>query len=425
MRDDGNKRGQKITRRLYDARHILAVAALLAFGLVASGYLVLWQVLVGLGALFLAAAVPVRSRAARKRERLLQRERSEPLEAVVFATCETLADPAFILASGSILKYQNRAAVEQFGQMTAGAHLSSRMRAPVILDIVQQTMTTGDINTIEYVEKVPAERWYLVRVAPMTGFTSMKGGRELYMLTFRDLSESRRIDRMRSDFIANASHELRTPLASLFGFIETLRGPAKNDPIAREKFLTIMYEQASRMTRLVDDLLSLSRLEIKAHMQPTEDVDIIPLISHICDTLKPLAEELNVNIEVASSDDTVLVTGDRDELIQVFENLIENACKYGQSGKKVDVRIDRLNDAAHAVQVVVKDYGPGIPKEDVSRLTERFYRVSVEASRSKKGTGLGLAIVKHILTRHRARLAIHSVLGEGAEFTVIFNDQKR
>lgn len=179
------------------------------------------------------------------------------------------------------------------------------------------------------------------------------------------------------------------------------------------------------MTRLVDDLLSLSRLEMKAHLQPTEDVELIRLISHVCDTLKPLAEELDVNIEITAPDDAVLVSGDRDELIQVFENLIENACKYGQSGKKVEVRIDEPAAPTHPVQVAIKDYGPGIPKEDVSRLTERFYRVSVEASRSKKGTGLGLAIVKHILTRHRARLVIHSVLGEGAEFTVMFNGQKR
>jgi two-component system phosphate regulon sensor histidine kinase PhoR len=223
---------------------------------------------------------------------------------------------------------------------------------------------------------------------------------------------------MRSDFVANASHELRTPLASLRGFIETIQGPARGDPKAQQRFLGIMLDQTTRMSRLVDDLLSLSRLELKSHIAPDQKVDLIPLLGHVRDSLLPLAGDLDVEINLHLPAGKAEVLGDRDELVQVFENLIENACKYGQEGKVVDVTL--ANQPGQAVEVSVSDKGPGIPAEHVPRLTERFYRVSVEDSRSKKGTGLGLAIVKHILTRHRARLIVKSEVGKGTDFTVRF-----
>jgi two-component system phosphate regulon sensor histidine kinase PhoR len=223
---------------------------------------------------------------------------------------------------------------------------------------------------------------------------------------------------MRSDFVANASHELRTPLASLRGFIETIQGPAKADPRAQQRFRGIMLDQTTRMSRLVDDLLSLSRLELKSHIAPDQKVDLVPLLGHVRDSLLPLAGDLDVTINLHLPAGKVEVLGDRDELVQVFENLIENACKYGQEGKSVEVSL--LNSAGEAVEVVVSDKGPGIPAEHVPRLTERFYRVNVEDSRSKKGTGLGLAIAKHILTRHRARLIVKSEVGKGTDFTVRF-----
>ncbi|MCP4316615.1 MAG: hypothetical protein GY789_11540 [Hyphomicrobiales bacterium] len=412
---------RNIVRRLYGARYILAVAAALGVFLALSGRVAGWQVLVGLAVIFCAACLPTSSWSQRRRDRLLGRERREPVEKIVFTTCEALDDPAFILGPSSTLKYQNRAAAERFGPISPGAHLSSLLRSPAILDMVEKAMTSGRTYSIEHVEKVPSERWYRVRIAPVTGIAGVNGGSELYLLTFRDQSESHLMDRMRSDFVANASHELRTPLASLSGFIETIRGPAKDEPEARDRFLGIMFEQAGRMTRLVDDLLSLSRLELKAHMVPTDEIDLVPLIEHVGDTLRPLATDLGVAIGVDVPDEIVAVQGDRDELIQVFENLIENACKYGQSGKRVDVSVSAANDSGDPITVMVKDYGPGIPRQHVPRLTERFYRVNFEASRSKKGTGLGLAIVKHILTRHRARLIVRSTLGEGSEFCVKIN----
>ena len=414
---------QRMVQRLYDARYILAAAAVLALILSLSELVKPWLIWLGFIVLAVAASIPTRSRSIRKRERMLRREGRGSASDVVYSTCEALDEPVFILSARGKLEYQNRAATERFGTMVPQAHLSARLRAPEILEMVDRAIADKNAHQIDYVEKVPSERWYRVRIAPMKAKPVRGDDGLLFLLTFRDQSEARRIDKMRTDFIANASHELRTPLASLSGFVETLQGPAREDPKAQKEFLKIMQEQAGRMTRLLDDLLSLSRLEMKAHLEPTESVELEPLLRHVCDSLGPLADELGVEVVVSVPDAPVRVFGDRDELIQVFENLVENACKYGQSGKRVEVTLHRPNEANGLIEVSVRDFGPGIPREDVPRLTERFYRVNVEASRSKKGTGLGLAIVKHILTRHRARLIVHSTPGEGSEFVVRFSRQ--
>lgn len=342
--------------------------------------------------------------------------RRDPLEDVADAY-GALDMPVIVLGADANVLFQNPAATKAFGAMTPGAHLSARLRTPGILDMVRETISTGEPNQIEHSERHPSERVYILRVAPIEDGGSSFAKR-YFALSFRDISELRSIDRMRSDFVANASHELRTPLASLRGFIETLQGPAKSDLAAHERFLAIMLDQATRMSRLVDDLLSLSRLESKAHIAPNQMVDLVPLVGSVRDSLVPLAHELGVEIRMHLPDGKVEVTGDRDELVQVIENLIENACKYGQEGKIVDVHLRR--EPQQPVEFSVIDRGAGIPAEHVPRLTERFYRVSVADSRSKKGTGLGLAIVKHILTRHRARLIVKSELGKGTDFTVRF-----
>lgn len=336
----------------------------------------------------------------------------------VGAALGALDMPIFVLGRDATVLSQNRAAVRAFGPVADGAHITARLRSPGILDMVRETIATDEPNQIEHSERLPSERVYIVRIAPVDLVASTGSADRLYVLSFRDISEIRRIDRMRSDFVANASHELRTPLASLRGFIETIQGPARSDPKAQERFLGIMLDQATRMSRLVDDLLSLSRLELKSHIAPDERVDLVPLLGHVRDSLLPLARDLGVEINLHLPGGKAEVMGDRDELVQVFENLIENACKYGQEGKAVDVSLKTGPD--QSTEVVIVDKGPGIPAEHVPRLTERFYRVNVEASRSKKGTGLGLAIVKHILTRHRARLIVRSEVGKGTEFTVRF-----
>jgi two-component system phosphate regulon sensor histidine kinase PhoR len=325
--------------------------------------------------------------------------------------------PVLVVAADETVLLQNLAAEKAFGTIPQNTYLAARVRSPGILDMVRETISTGKVNQIEHSERLPSEAFYVVRAAPAE--ISIAGSERLYIVSYRDISQARRIDRMRSDFVANASHELRTPLASLRGFIETLQGPARNDVKAHEKFLGIMHEQATRMSRLVDDLLSLSRLELKSHIAPDEKIDLAPLLGHVIDSLAPLAKDVDVSIALNVPEKPVFVHGDRDELTEVFENLIENACKYGQEGKKVEVGLSGGEDGK-PVEVTVRDFGPGIPAEHVPRITERFYRVNVEASRSKKGTGLGLAIVKHILTRHRARMIVQSEVGKGTLFTVRF-----
>lgn len=329
---------------------------------------------------------------------------------------ELLTDPMIVFDHSGTVLFINSAALEAFQSLETGTALYLRFRAPEMHALIQGVIADGEARSIEYFERVPIDRWFKAMVKALPG----KDGRpELFVLLFRDQSETRRIDRMRSDFIANASHELRTPLASLRGFIETLQGPARNDAAARDRFLDIMQKQAERMSRLIDDLLSLSRLEMRAHLAVSECVDMTSILNHVADTLTPLAAGLDINIERVLPDHPVMVTGARDELIQVFQNLVENACKYGQAGKRVIVKLDE-DDSGSSPEVVasVQDFGPGIAAEHLPRLTERFYRINVETSRAQKGTGLGLAIVKHILARHRGRLVVRSQLGEGSTFTV-------
>jgi len=404
-----------VMSRLRAGWSFLAAAALVA----AAAYFAGAQPVFSLALWFLAAlAVLVRDRAPPRIEER-PTEHTEAIEATlsqVESVLGALDLPVVVIDGDATVLAQNNAAEKAFGPLLAGLHISTRWRSPGILDMIRETIETGEPNQIEHSERLPSERVYIVRSAQVEDPAGTLP--QLFLLSFRDISELRRLDRMRSDFVANASHELRTPLASLRGFIETLQGPARGDPKAQERFLAIMLDQATRMSRLVDDLLSLSRLELKAHIAPDQKVDLVPVLGHVRDSLAPLAADLGVDICLHLPEGKVEVLGDRDELVQVFENLVENGCKYGQEGKVVDVYL-RHGDGV-PVEVSVVDHGPGIPAEHVPRLTERFYRVSVADSRSKKGTGLGLAIVKHILTRHRARLIVRSEIDRGTDFTVRF-----
>lgn len=281
-----------------------------------------------------------------------------------------------------------------------------------MIEAVRATASTRVARVVEYTERVPVERWIEAHV------TAAPDGDGLVLLLLRDMTQVRRAERMRVDFVANASHELRTPLASLLGFIETLQGPAKSDVAARERFLEIMRIQAGRMSRLIDDLLSLSRIEQRQHVRPETPVDLCVVVRHVADALAPLATERKVEIRCDIPESAALVPGDRDELIRLVENLVENGIKYGQSGGRVEVSLSIAQSST--VRLTVRDNGPGIAPEHLPRLTERFYRVDAADSREKGGTGLGLALVKHIAARHRARLLIESEPGEGASFIVAF-----
>lgn len=334
---------------------------------------------------------------------------------------DALPDAAIVLSGTGRVLRSSRSARDLFTTLRNGQTLDLATRNPDLLGAVEQALETRVSATVQTLERVPVERRLSATIAPLQPRGVDIEGPAL-LLVFRDISQEERLAQMRADFIANASHELRTPLTSLRGFIETLQGLARDDPEARNKFLEIMSTQASRMTRLLDDLLSLSRLEMRAHVAPRGEVEVNVLVREVVDLLQPIAREAGITMTFAAEAAECLVRGDRDELVQVFQNLVQNAIKYG--GSHVEVVVTRTFGTGRArdrVIVEVRDDGPGIAEEHLPRLTERFYRVDVAASRDKGGTGLGLAIVKHVLNRHGGQLRITSTPGTGSTFAVVLD----
>jgi two-component system phosphate regulon sensor histidine kinase PhoR len=397
---------------------IVVVAAAIVFGgfvalgAVSSGYGLLGFVVVLLAALLAGRATEEVDRLARP---VAVAERAgEPLEAVIAG----VPDAVIALDRNGRVLTLNESARALAPALRQNEPVSLALRMPELIEAIGRAYATGDEQRVEYSERVPIDRWFEVIVKPVRRDPKLHMP-DLVLMTFHDLTPLRRVEEMRADFVANASHELRTPLAALSGFIETLQGSAKDDARARERFLPIMQEQARRMARLIDDLLSLSRIELNAHRRPDTAVELVPIVRQVTDSLQTLARDRGVMVQVDAANG-LRVPGDRDELVRVFENLVENALKYGASGKRVDIAVaeGESPDGEKEALVSVRDHGPGIAPEHVPRLTERFYRVDVRESRAQGGTGLGLALVKHILNRHHGRLSIESMPGAGATFTV-------
>jgi two-component system phosphate regulon sensor histidine kinase PhoR len=329
-----------------------------------------------------------------------------------------LPGPAIALDRDGRVVTFNAAAAAIAPSLRSGEAALITLRMPELVDAIRRAATDWTPQRVEFFERVPLDRWFEAFVTPVRLANAGDALSDILLMTFNDLTPLRRVEEMRADFVANASHELRTPLAALLGFIETLQGPAKNDLAAREKFLAIMQGQATRMARLIDDLLSLSRIELNAHLQPNKPLDLALVVKQVADGLQTLARDRDVAIKVAAPSDGLIALGDRDELTRALENLVENALKYGAAGKRVDITLARsqARGGAPEARLAVRDYGPGIAPEHLPRLTERFYRVDVTESRAQGGTGLGLALVKHVLNRHGGRLSIESTPGEGATF---------
>jgi len=345
---------------------------------------------------------------------------ASPLAPDARAILDASPDACIVLAADGTTLWANQAAREQFGIFKQGSPFSFAMRVPELIAAVEKAGRTGLSERARWSEKVPTSRWFEAFVSPFRlSAVAPAAGHDALAVFVRDLTEQQRLDRMREDFVANASHELRTPLAALTGFIETLQGPAREDPKARDQFLSIMREQAERMKRLTDALLSLSRIEMRAHLRPTDTIDCAKTARYAVEMARATARDYGVTLELSVPRDPLMVRGEEDELVQVMDNLIENAIKYGGEGGRVLVTAEPEDAAMGRVAVMtVRDFGRGIAPEHVPRLTERFYRVDVEESRARQGTGLGLAIVKHIVARHRGRLTIRSELGAGSTFAV-------
>ena len=319
---------------------------------------------------------------------------------------------AILIGRNQQIEQANDAAIALLGPAIIGRHHGFALRQPEVLGAISAALLRGETSVARQVLPGPShEVVHRVSVSPVgTGA----------MCLFQDISDQEQSEQMRRDFVANVSHELRTPLTSLLGFIETLRGPAKDDPVARARFLGIMATEAGRMNRLISDLLNLSRVEAQERQRPSTRHDLTALIRSAILSLRPMAESVGVTLDYVGLEEPVLVFVDQDQVLQVVTNLVENAIKYGASGKLVRIDLTRqTGPRGPLVRLSVTDKGEGIDPLHIPRLAERFYRVDGHRSREKGGTGLGLAIVKHIAHRHRGRLVIESKLGEGSTFSVI------
>jgi two-component system, OmpR family, phosphate regulon sensor histidine kinase PhoR len=350
-----------------------------------------------------------------------QRALMDNLAASAQAIVDGLPDPLIAVDRQRRIVRTNRAARALLGTVGAERDLSMTMRHPELLAAVDSLLEIGADGNFVNADRLSVE--FVLSGAPELDVLAhaqrlprAAADGSLVLIVLHDTTALRRAERMRADFVANASHELKTPIAGLAGFIETLRGPARDDPGARERFLGIMAEQADRMRRLVDDLLMLSRIEQHEHARPSAEVDLGRVLKGVHDLLQLKASSRGVALEVVVADDLPRAVGDADELTIVFQNLIDNALKYTRPSTTVRVAARPLG--ADYLSVSVSDEGEGIPAVHLPRLTERFYRVDTARSRQLGGTGLGLAIVKHVVNRHRGRLDIQSAPGKGSVFTV-------
>lgn len=405
--------------RLWRRRWFLAVATAILAVLTISGSITVLGGIIALG-LVASGVLFLRPEGNSEEDPIAVADRIKPrddLMAGIRSLASALPDPCFVLDADAIVRHANDRAIATFA-IGEGEFLRARLRYPELAAAFDKVVKGLGPQQTQFVERVPAERSFAAWLAPLDNLAAPR----TIVLLLEDLTAIQATDRMRADFVANASHELRTPLASLVGFIETLQGPARDDDDARTEFLSIMHAQAIRMSRLIDDLLSLSRVEMRVHVRPRDPVHVNAVLRHVVDTMAPLAKEMGVSLKLEVPNATVTVKGDRDELVQVFNNLVENACKYGRSGRSVIVRLLPPQRPESPCSVSVLDFGPGISAEHLPRLTERFYRIDGDDSQRHRGTGLGLAIVKHIVTRHRGRLQIESTPGQGSEFTVHLPD---
>jgi len=328
---------------------------------------------------------------------------------------DALPHPAFILNTNLIIQSANESAEKLFETQLQGLGFVRILRQPEALACITASLDDGAFHTCELVLRVPKRRTYQASAAHIeTGAQ----GQSSILFTLIDISAEIDAETARSTFVANVSHELRSPLTSLMGIVETLIGPARNDVAARDKFLDLMRGETERMSRLVGDLLSLSKLEAKEHLPPEGELDIVKTIKRVITVLAESAPAYKGRVELLSPEKEFKVRGDRDELTEVFQNLLENALKYSAPDTPVHIEVHPPSDSQTRLTVKIRDHGEGIEAEHLPRLTERFYRVDKGRSREMGGTGLGLAITKHILNRHRAKLAIESKAGEGTTVSV-------
>lgn len=440
--------------RLRDFTWAVGISAGVGLTMLASG-LARWEfVLIAWVAFLAALAVRYRFSSGRVWARPIQSIVESGLSAqqaeianlqIARGVAQALPEPLFILDTDGIVEHANPAAEDLVGSKEIeGRHFAAVLRSPDVFEAAESVLRTHEPQTVDFMTTGAIERSCRAFVAPL----GADGARTRSLVFIRDLTSERRLEQMRADFIASASHELRTPLASLLGFIETMKDHAKDDPEAQERFLPIMQAQAERMQRLVADLMSLSRIELNEHVPPRDLLNLADIANDVVDSFSPLFNQAGAIVDfINDAAEPPMIRGERDQVFQAIQNLLDNAVKYGGDPALIKVRVGRgaapplaeegepghrAGDSAaqtasrlgvqidDLVYVQIRDFGPGVERAVLPRLTERFYRVNVERSRKSGGTGLGLAIVKHVLNRHQGGFQIESRLAGGTAFNCYF-----
>ncbi|MEO1241643.1 MAG: histidine kinase dimerization/phospho-acceptor domain-containing protein [Pseudomonadota bacterium] len=440
--------------RLRDFTWAVGISAGVGLTMLASG-LARWEFVLIAWVVFLAAlAVRYRFSSGRVWARPIQSIVESGLSAqqaeianlqIARGVAQALPEPLFILDTDGIVEHANPAAEDLVGSKEIeGRHFAAVLRSPDVFEAAESVLRTHEPQTVDFMTTGAIERSCRAFVAPL----GADGARTRSLVFIRDLTSERRLEQMRADFIASASHELRTPLASLLGFIETMKDHAKDDPEAQERFLPIMQAQAERMQRLVADLMSLSRIELNEHVPPRDPLNLADIANDVVDSFSPLFNQAGAIVDfINDAAEPPMIRGERDQVFQAIQNLLDNAVKYGGDPALIKVRVGRgaapplaeegepghrAGDSAaqtasrlgvqidNLVYVQIRDFGPGVERAVLPRLTERFYRVNVERSRKSGGTGLGLAIVKHVLNRHQGGFQIESRLAGGTAFNCYF-----
>ena len=323
----------------------------------------------------------------------------------------------FVVNADHEILFRNESSTMLFGTGIRGRKLQAYVPHKRVLSAVDEVLAGTANKSVGVKLQLVVPTSFEVTIVRMDPDAAPENAHAIVSL--EDVTHIREAEQMRSDFVANVSHELRSPLTALYGFVETLQGPARDDTDATDRFLGLMENEARRMARLIDDLLSLSKLESVERLAPTELVDLESLLHRVVASLEPITAKEEMQIVLRIPEPLPQIHGAADELTQVFSNLVENATKYGRAGSQVTITAIVNPDEPNILRVTVADQGEGIAAKHITRLTERFYRIDKGRSRDKGGTGLGLAIVKHILVRHRGKLQINSESGVGSEFSVL------
>ncbi len=405
--------------RVYRGRYVLLASFLVLAIFLFAQNITIFHFLLG----FLIIAASILLSPPKRNKSLKQTNKNEKItyyrDKNLFEFCDILSEPCFILDKKTVILHINERAKNQFPNSKISSPLSFSLRSPLLLSAIEKALETSKAQNTTIHQTVPNEQWFDVFISFYPQNSADKEYSRLIII-MHDITGQKKLEKMRADFIANASHELRTPLTSIIGFIETLQQSKAKDEKRQNEFLEIMQRQAQRMSKLIDDLLSLSRIELSQHVKPKGKVDLVNIINNVVDSLRFKAKEEGLTLAPNIKEKSAIISGDEDELFELFENIIDNAIKYGGTDNNIEIILAPHENEDYDFKINIIDYGIGISEKDLPRLTERFYRVDEESSRKKKGTGLGLAIVKHILSRHGAKMKINSQIGKGTNVELLF-----